>query len=45
MAVALAKESGLALGSFQLIGSLYYPFFLAFAVVATILFFRPKRAA
>ena len=45
MAVALAKESGLALGSFQLIGSLYYPFFLAFAVVAAILFFRPKRAA
>ena len=43
MAVALAKESGLALGSFQLIGSLYYPFFLALAVVAATLFFRPKH--
>ena len=43
MAVGLAKEAGLALGSFQLIGTLYYPFFLAIAVVAAILFFRPKR--
>ena len=43
MAVALAKEGGLSLGSFQLIGALYYPFFLAIAVVAAILFFRPKR--
>jgi Na+/H+ antiporter NhaC len=43
MAVGLAKESGLALGSFQLIGALYYPFFLAVAVVAAILFFRPRR--
>ena len=45
MAVGLAKEGGLALGSFQLIGSLYYPFFLAVAVAAAILFFRPKREA
>ena len=37
MAVGLAKEGGLALGSFQLIGSLYYPFFLAVAVAAAIL--------
>lgn len=42
MAVALAKESGLALGSFELIGSLYYPFFLALAVIVAITFFRPK---
>ena len=43
MAVGLAKEGGLALGSFQLIGALYYPFFLAVAVVGAILFFRPRR--
>ena len=44
MAVGLAKEGGLALGSFHLIGSLYYPFFLAIAVIAAILFFRPRHA-
>ena len=44
MAVGLAKEGGLAIGSLQLIGSLYYPFFLALTVVAAILFFRPRRA-
>ena len=43
MAVGLAKEGGLALGSFHLIGSLYYPFFLAIAVIAAILFFRPRH--
>ena len=44
MAVGLAKEGGLALGSFHLIGSLYYPFFLAIAVIVAILFFRPRHA-
>ena len=44
MAVGLAKEGGLAIGSFQLIGALYYPLFLAVAVAGAILFFRPRRA-
>ena len=43
MAVGLAKEGGLALGSFHLIGALYYPFFLALSVAAAILFFRPRH--
>lgn len=45
MAVGLAKAGGLALGSLDLIGSLYYPFFLAAAVAVAILFFRPHGKA